>query len=625
MSSVQEKTKIKEIFSTLVESDASNKQEKEEKDPNIESNVSCNPQSKDLFLERVKTFTTTNWAAKPNELSPLKCAQYGWCNEELDQLRCVTCSATIFAGMPDDWDSSAYSDICNEIKDKLKIGHQKLCPWPQNPCPPSFLSLPSRSAQQWKMEIRSAFCGLLELKGNLPELNEDTVASMKSLDNSCIEKLLTNVFRHSCDTDDEVLQAKVACILAVTGWNASQPIVEDPSITCSLCGKESGLWHYKSLSSRRNAKQQKLHFESATSQQSLSEDFMSSRVSVKSENSTHSGSVTHELSKLATSSDSLAHSDLLKPAGSQESLVNLRVSDSKHMSIDHDHDDADSMGGGHYHSSHPPHSIMKSSIFSEPARIPLATPQELMKELLLSTAPGGRSHRFTATPSSAKWDPNVSRKELEKAITENPPSSHPNHVQQQWMKELLFMTADNTNIEATESVMSEIGSISFDRRLDSHSIAHTPRAMTPVHQTEDEDGEPVRTKRMRFQEPFEESFNMLSEHRHWCPWTNILLASPTHDDVHAPAQSDNVSSTTSGFERTPRNIFGSRTQALPGWKIVLMTIFPALGRDVSSPVSPPPPNEAWKSVRTLLGDCVSPYKPAATSSTTSSAPSSLNT
>jgi len=89
--------------------------------------------------------------------------------------------------------------------------------------------------------------------------------------------------------------------------------------------------------------------------------------------------------------------------------------------------------------------------------------------------------------------------ELEKAITENPPSSHPNHVQQQWMKELLFMTADNRKEEATESVMSEIGSVSFNRRLDSNSIAHTPRAMTPVHQTEDEEGEPVRNKRMRFQ------------------------------------------------------------------------------------------------------------------------------
>lgn len=162
------------------------------------------------------------------------------------------------------------------------------------------------------------------------------------------------------------------------------------------------MWHYKSLSSRRNAKHHKPNFESiagGTSQQSLSEEFMSSRASVKSENSTysaHSGSVSHELSKLATSSDSLAHSDLLRPAGSQESLVNLRVSDTKHMSVDYD-DSLLGMGGGVNEppSHHQSHSSVSSkySLFSEPNRIPLATPQELMKELLLSTAPGGgRSH-----------------------------------------------------------------------------------------------------------------------------------------------------------------------------------------------------------------------------------------
>ena len=73
------------------------------------------------------------------------------------------------------------SDICSQIKDNLKIGHQNLCPWPQNPCPPSFLNMPSWSAQNWKFEINSAFHSLLELKSNLPELNEDTVASMVNL------------------------------------------------------------------------------------------------------------------------------------------------------------------------------------------------------------------------------------------------------------------------------------------------------------------------------------------------------------------------------------------------------------------------------------------------------------
>ena len=88
-------------------------------------------------------------------------------------------------------------------------------------------------------------------------------------------------------------------------------------------------------------------------------------------------------------------------------------------------------------------------------------------------------------------------------MTENPPSSQPNHVQQQWMKELLFMTAESKTTEVTESVMSEIGSVAFDRRLDNSSVLNSPRATTLVHSNtsiyEDYENEPVRTKRMRFQ------------------------------------------------------------------------------------------------------------------------------
>ena len=71
------------------------------------------------------------------------------------------------------------------------------------------------------------------------------------------------------------------------------------------------------------------------------------------------------------------------------------------------------------------------------------------------------------------------------------------------MKELLFMTAESKTTEVTESVMSEIGSVAFDRRLDNSSVLNSPRATTPVHSNtsiyEDYESEAVRTKRMRFQ------------------------------------------------------------------------------------------------------------------------------
>ena len=65
------------------------------------------------------------------------------------------------------------------------------------------------------------------------------------------------------------------------------------------------------------------------------------------------------------------------------------------------------------------------------------------------------------------------------------------------------MTAESRDHpEVTESVMSEIGSISFDRRLDNCSVMNSPRSTTPIHTSnslELDENEPVRTKRMRFQ------------------------------------------------------------------------------------------------------------------------------
>ena len=70
------------------------------------------------------------------------------------------------------------SEICNKIQNDLQIGHEKLCPWLQNPCPPSFLSLPSLTTEQWKFTLKESFDGLVHIKGNLPELNEDEIATM---------------------------------------------------------------------------------------------------------------------------------------------------------------------------------------------------------------------------------------------------------------------------------------------------------------------------------------------------------------------------------------------------------------------------------------------------------------
>ena len=104
---------------------------------------------------------------------------------------------------------------------------------------------------------------------------------------------------------------------------------------------------------------------------------------------------------------------------------------------------------------------------------------------------------------------------------------------------------------------------------------------------------------------------MLEEHRHWCPWitkSSSPSTSPITDGspilpVKIPSktlassstaasavQVDNVTSTATNVSVTEQKDFtSSKTRALlttkqqmPGWKVVLMTVFPALGRSVTS-------------------------------------------
>lgn len=50
------------------------------------------PWSYSDFLERTRTFSkTANWFAKPECISPLQCARYGWKNAGLNTLKCSVC------------------------------------------------------------------------------------------------------------------------------------------------------------------------------------------------------------------------------------------------------------------------------------------------------------------------------------------------------------------------------------------------------------------------------------------------------------------------------------------------------------------------------------------------------
>jgi hypothetical protein len=211
--------------------------------------------------------------------------------------------------------------------------------------------------------------------------------------------------------------------------------------------------------------------------------------------------------------------------------------------------------------------------------------------------------------------------ELEKAISENPPSNHPNQRQQQWMKELLFMTAESKDRpDATDSVISEIGSTSFDKRVDNCSVMNSPRSTTPLHTTsldmDDNDIPQMRTKRMRFQdnENYVTMFSVLGEHRPWCPWITQTVVDGNNKAVTDGNQKTVAEGGSKGKEGgsaigngdTTSDLIAAQTQykRVPGWRVVLGVVLPSF-RVNSGSITSSPGGEAWRSVRSVLHDCVS--------------------
>ena len=48
------------------------------------------------FLLRLKTFhLTANWFSKPENINPITCARYGWCNNHFNTLTCSHCGIVV--------------------------------------------------------------------------------------------------------------------------------------------------------------------------------------------------------------------------------------------------------------------------------------------------------------------------------------------------------------------------------------------------------------------------------------------------------------------------------------------------------------------------------------------------
>ncbi|XP_060067539.1 zinc finger C3HC-type protein 1-like [Ylistrum balloti] len=181
------------------------------------------PRSREAYFQRVNTFTTFNWFAKPVDLSPLVCARYGWQVIDSDMLGCVGCKAKLSGQLPKTRDQKLYPDCCKKLKHGLTWSHKKSCSWSSNPSPESFAVIPLY---------------------NIKEIKHNWSTMVKGLEGDIIEDIV-QYFLH--EHDQPITEnSKAAFLLTLCGWNLSD--TSSSTLECKFCQRTIGLWNYKSCS-----------------------------------------------------------------------------------------------------------------------------------------------------------------------------------------------------------------------------------------------------------------------------------------------------------------------------------------------------------------------------------------
>lgn len=195
----------------------------------VESRIQ--PRSKSGFFARLSTFSMAAWPAKPEGASPMKCAQYGWENTEVEVLKCVTCKKLLISNLPVSRDLETYKDAMSKLCDSIVSAHHKFCPWRENSSPESFFNICNWDAEEILCNLKKRLESLSRILDRLPVAIESSIIDMFSILTklSCVLK------------EDNIKVTEESIHLALAGWqrkNETSLLI----LECEYCMREVGLW-----------------------------------------------------------------------------------------------------------------------------------------------------------------------------------------------------------------------------------------------------------------------------------------------------------------------------------------------------------------------------------------------
>ncbi|XP_032243135.2 zinc finger C3HC-type protein 1-like [Nematostella vectensis] len=567
--------RVKSLLSSFLHSPSTNDHQSKEKE---ETDAGCEEKSgmykqrgRDAFWNRVETFSPFTWFAKPMELSPLHCALYGWENADVDILQCVSCKACVDATMSSNWDPEMFAKTCLQLKDSLVAGHTKFCPWPDNPCPESFLGLPTNTPVQWKEDFRMRCQALLDLGASLPLLDSLTYKDMDEVTEDGLEQL-QKAFQ-SCDQgmmDEEDMEQAVrtSCVVALCGWKyrPSDTDADGHTLFCTMCRREVGLWNFKSLTSPSP---------SASPCSSGRLDDPSGPLEAMSMSD-----------DIVTDSSSLPGSERLMPQDSMEVAVSQkkgfirspiglkRSRDTESSGQEHEIDTISDS------EEHKMEMEMKHRLQGEEE----SPQQDSTQGLTHATREETQDMRTTdwaMVVGDNQSKEGLTRELLQLPLHVRPLSGRSSPISGRYGSENLsyrsplhHSLSDLSDKGHCESLCVEVEDESLTEKL--QAVESELEFMSGGNDSSDRGEYTPERKRIRLQDIEKGTFNPISEHRSWCPWVTC--------SVKDRGRSSNDQGT---------NV---------GWKMLLHTILPNLGSGKEHSYVESPPQDAWKSVRRVLNE-----------------------
>ncbi|XP_059590838.1 retrovirus-related Pol polyprotein from transposon RE1 isoform X3 [Vitis vinifera] len=139
----------------------------------------CRPWDRGDLMQRLATFKSMTWFAKPEVVSAINCARRGWVNVDMDIIACEACGARLLFSAPSSWTRQQVEKAALVFSLKLDNGHRLLCPWINNACDEELAQFPPATVQDLMDGYRERASALLKLTA-LPSISSAAVGYMRS-------------------------------------------------------------------------------------------------------------------------------------------------------------------------------------------------------------------------------------------------------------------------------------------------------------------------------------------------------------------------------------------------------------------------------------------------------------